>query len=63
MNSKYVPVIASVCIVVMCAAYLLFLTASWQTYKETRDIHEKKIDSLLDRIPVPRPDSHVADSA
>ena len=55
MNSKRFLILASACMVIMCASYLLFLAASWNQFQEDRARRDIKINELLERIPKPAP--------
>jgi hypothetical protein len=52
---KLTPIVATLAIFVMAAAYMLFLYVSWQTYQKDRHVREEKIDELLSRIPRAEP--------
>jgi hypothetical protein len=50
MSSRLAGII-TLSVVVMAAAYLLFLAASWNEYQNDRARRDEKIDMLLARIP------------
>lgn len=55
MNPHVVQLTAFVVILVIGAAYLVFLYASWHEFQQDRITRDTKIDQLLERIPVPKP--------
>ena len=48
---RITPLIAIVAITVMCAAYLVFLYATWNEFQNDRKHRGAVLDDLLDRIP------------
>lgn len=50
-NPSKLCFIAAGCMVIMVAAYVCFLTATWVQFQSDRNTRMEKIDELLDRIP------------
>jgi hypothetical protein len=50
MNAHIGVAIIAGCFVLMAAAYLAYLAASWNQYQEDRASRDSKINELLDRI-------------
>lgn len=54
MTPQLVQITAFVVILVIGAAYLVFLYASWNGFQQDRLTRDSKIDELLERIPRPK---------
>lgn len=54
MNPRIVQLTAFVVILMIGAAYMIFLYASWNQFQNDRMTRDSKIDELLERIPRPK---------
>lgn len=52
--SRFTLLLLAGCVVLMTAAYILFLTATWNQLQVDRLRRDERLDNLLDRIPSPR---------